>query len=590
MSAQPTTLAAAFLATVADSPDRTAVRWRNGDDTWSSWTFGELADRVARFAAGLQDLGVRPGDRVMLMMRNIAEFHVADLAVVLAGATPVSIYNSSSPEQVAYLAGHAGARLAILEDSNYLARFDAALDSLPQLSGFVVLRDAPARDDVTSFDTLLEQEPLDLAQAASAVAPDDLATVIYTSGTTGNPKGVMVTQRNVCAEVAALRAEFATDLAGKRIVSYLPMAHIAERAVSHYLLAFDGVEVSCCPEPAQLSAYLADVHPQIMFGVPRVWEKLRAGILAAVGRDAGSAASFAAAIEAARPIGLARSWGTTTPEQDAVWDEVQAGGLRMAREMVGLDQVEFAITGAAPIPAEVIEWFNALGVPLAEVYGMSENTGAMTLSLRNIRPGTVGRVVSGAEVALAEDGEVILRGDIVSPGYLDDPEKTAETFDAEGWLHTGDIGVLDEEGYLRIVDRKKELIITAGGKNISPANLEAALKTIPLVSQAFAVGDGQPYTAALVLLDPDAAPAWAAAQGIEATSLLELAEHPAVVAEIEGGLDAAMAGFNGAERIKKVRVLGVEWMPDSDELTPTSKLKRRVIKEKYAVEIDALYA
>jgi long-chain acyl-CoA synthetase len=590
MSAQPTTLAAAFLATVADSPDRTAVRWRNGDDTWSSWTFGELADRVARFAAGLQDLGVRPGDRVMLMMRNIAEFHVADLAVVLAGATPVSIYNSSSPEQVAYLAGHAGARLAILEDSNYLARFDAALDSLPQLSGFVVLRDAPARDDVTSFDTLLEQEPLDLAQAAAAVAPDDLATVIYTSGTTGNPKGVMVTQRNVCAEVAALRAEFATDLAGKRIVSYLPMAHIAERAVSHYLLAFDGVEVSCCPEPAQLSAYLADVHPQIMFGVPRVWEKLRAGILAAVGRDAGSAASFAAAIEAARPIGLARSWGTTTPEQDAVWDEVQAGGLRMAREMVGLDQVEFAITGAAPIPAEVIEWFNALGVPLAEVYGMSENTGAMTLSLRNIRPGTVGRAVSGAEVALAEDGEVILRGDIVSPGYLDDPEKTAETFDAEGWLHTGDIGVLDEEGYLRIVDRKKELIITAGGKNISPANLEAALKTIPLVSQAFAVGDGQPYTAALVLLDPDAAPAWAAAQGIEATSLLELAEHPAVVAEIEGGLDAAMAGFNGAERIKKVRVLGVEWMPDSDELTPTSKLKRRVIKEKYAVEIDALYA
>jgi long-chain acyl-CoA synthetase len=590
MSAQPTTLAAAFLATVADSPDRTALRWRNGDDTWSSWTFGELADRVARFAAGLQDLGVRPGDRVMLMMRNIAEFHVADLAVVLAGATPVSIYNSSSPEQVAYLAGHAGARLAILEDSNYLARFDAALDSLPQLSGFVVLRDAPARDDVTSFDTLLEQEPLDLAQAASAVAPDDLATVIYTSGTTGNPKGVMVTQRNVCAEVAALRAEFATDLAGKRIVSYLPMAHIAERAVSHYLLAFDGVEVSCCPEPAQLSAYLADVHPQIMFGVPRVWEKLRAGILAAVGRDAGSAASFAAAIEAARPIGLARSWGTTTPEQDAVWDEVQAGGLRMAREMVGLDQVEFAITGAAPIPAEVIEWFNALGVPLAEVYGMSENTGAMTLSLRNIKPGTVGRAVSGAEVALAEDGEVILRGDIVSPGYLDDPEKTAETFDAEGWLHTGDIGVLDEEGYLRIVDRKKELIITAGGKNISPANLEAALKTIPLVSQAFAVGDGHPYTAALVLLDPDAAPAWAAAQGIEATSLLELAEHPAVVAEIEGGLDAAMAGFNGAERIKKVRVLGVEWMPDSDELTPTSKLKRRVIKEKYAVEIDALYA
>jgi long-chain acyl-CoA synthetase len=443
---------------------------------------------------------------------------------------------------------------------------------------------------VTSFDALLAAEPIDLAAAAGSITADDLATVIYTSGTTGNPKGVMVTQRNVCAEVAALRAEFGTDLAGKRIVSYLPMAHIAERAVSHYLLAFDGVEVSCCPDAALLSAYLVDVRPQIMFGVPRVWEKLRAGILAAVGRDASKAASFNAAIEVAKPIGLARSWGTTTPEQDAIWAEVQAGGLTMVRQMVGLDQVEFAITGAAPIPESAIEWFNALGVPLAEVYGLSENTGAMTLSLRNIKPGTVGKAVAGTEVALAEDGEVICRGDIVSPGYLDDPAKTAETFDSEGWLHTGDIGVIDEEGYVKIVDRKKELIITAGGKNISPANLEAALKTIPLVSQAFAVGDGQPYTAALVLLDPDVAPGWAAAQGIEASSLVELAEHPTVVAEIEAGLEAAMQGFNNAERIKKVQVLGVEWMPDSDELTPTSKLKRRVIKEKYADQIATLYS
>ena len=220
---------------------------------------------------------------------------------------------------------------------------------------------------------------------------------------------------------------------------------------------------------------------------------------------------------------------------------------------------------------------------------MSENCGAMTLSVRNIKPGTVGRAVAGVELALAEDGEVICRGDVVSPGYLDDPDRTAEAFDAEGWLHTGDIGVLDDEGCLRIIDRKKELIITAGGKNISPANLEAALKTIPLVGQAFAVGDGQPYTAALVLLDPDVAPTWAIAQGITAASLADLAEHPVVVAEIEAGVDTAMAGFNHAERIKKVCVLGVEWQPDSDELTPTSKLKRRVIKEKYADRIASLY-
>ncbi|KAA1416814.1 long-chain fatty acid--CoA ligase [Nocardioides humilatus] len=590
MSSQPTTVVEAFASTVARSGDRTALRWREADGNSSSWTFHELADRVARATAGLRDLGVRPGDRVLLMLRNVAEFHVADLAVLFAGATPVSIYNSSSPEQVAYLAGHAGARLAIVEDAGFLARFDAALDDLPDLTRFVVVRDVPARDDVTAFASLLEAAPADLVEAASAVTPDDLATVIYTSGTTGNPKGVMVTHRNVCAEVAALAAEFATDLTGKRIVSYLPMAHIAERAISHYLLAFEAVEVTCCPDPAQLSTYLADVHPQVLFGVPRVWEKLRGGILAAVGRDAAKAASFAAAIEVAKPIGLARSWQATTPEQDAIWDEVQAGGLAAVRQLVGLDQVEFAITGAAPIPDVVIEWFNALGVPLAEVYGMSENTGAMTLALRKIKPGTVGKAVPGVEVALAEDGEVICRGDVVTPGYLDDPEKTAEAIDADGWLHTGDIGVLDDEGYLRIIDRKKELIITAGGKNISPANLEAALKTIPLVGQAFAVGDGQPYVGALVLLDPDVAPVWAAAQGLTELPLPDLAEQPSVVAEIERAVDEVMAGFNGAERVKKVNVLGIEWLPDSDELTPTSKLKRRVIKEKYAAEIAALYS
>jgi len=589
MSLQHATIAHAFIDTVATSEDRTALRWRNADGTWSSWTFGELGDRVARAAAGLRDLGVRPGDRVLLMMRNIAEFHVADLAVVFAGATPVSVYNSSSPEQIAYLAGHAGARLAIVEDPALLARFDLARAELPKLDRFVMVRGESDGSDVTGFAALLDGDPLDLTTAAESVGPDDLATVIYTSGTTGTPKGVMVTHRNVGAQVAGLLQALGADLAGKRIVSYLPMAHIAERAVSHYLLAYAGPEVTCCPETGELSAYLVEVRPQIMFGVPRVWEKLRAGVLGAVGREQARAASFDAAIEVARPIGLARSWDAVTTDQAMAWDEVQAGGLAQVRAMIGLDEIEFALTGAAPIPAEVIEWFNALGVPLAEVYGMSENCGAMTISMRRIKPGTVGQALAGVEVTLAEDGEVICRGAVVSPGYLDDPEKTAESFDAEGWLHTGDIGVLDEEGYLSIVDRKKELIITAGGKNVSPANLEAALKTIPLVGQAFAVGDGQPYVAALVLLDADVAPSWAQARGLAVPSLAELAQHPDVVAEIESGLDAAMAGFNGAERVKKLRVLGVEWQPDSDELTPTSKLKRRVIRDKYADQIALLY-
>ena len=259
----------------------------------------------------------------------------------------------------------------------------------------------------------------------------------------------------------------------------------------------------------------------------------------------------------------------------------------LVRQLLGLDNLDVAVTGAAPIPADLLSWFRAIGVPLSEVYGMSENTGLMTWTPERIKPGTVGPACPGTEVRIAEDGEVICRGPHVFQGYLDDPEKTDEALSADGWLHTGDIGELDEDGYLKIVDRKKELIITAGGKNISPANLEAALKMIPLVGQAAAIGDQRPFVSALVVLDPDTAPAWAAQHGLGDLSLAELAEHPDVIAEIEAGLDEVMMPFNNAERVKKVKVLGDEWLPDSDLLTPTSKLKRRGVNAHFSEEIGA---
>ncbi|MEZ5205741.1 MAG: AMP-binding protein [Acidimicrobiales bacterium] len=241
------------------------------------------------------------------------------------------------------------------------------------------------------------------------------------------------------------------------------------------------------------------------------------------------------------------------------------------------------------MPAELLAWFRAIGVPLAEVYGMSENTGAMTFTPIHVKPVTVGPALPGAEVVIADDGEVLCRGGLVFGGYLNDPEKTADALDDEGWLHSGDIGVIDEDGYLKIVDRKKELIITAGGKNISPANLEAALKMIPLVGQACAIGDQRPFVSALVVLDPDVAPSWATAQGLDTTDLSELATHPEVVAAIEAGLEEVMAEFNNAERVKKVKILADEWLPDSELLTPTSKLKRRGIHATYSAEIEGLY-
>jgi long-chain acyl-CoA synthetase len=258
--------------------------------------------------------------------------------------------------------------------------------------------------------------------------------------------------------------------------------------------------------------------------------------------------------------------------------------------MLGLDQVEVAITGAAPIPAELLSWFRAIRVPLSEIYGMSESSGPMTWTARRVKPGSVGPAIPGCEVELAEgDNEIICRGGNVFQGYLNDPEKTADTLDAEGWLHSGDIGQVDEDGYFTIVDRKKELIITAGGKNLSPANLEANLKLIPLVGQACAIGDNRPFVSALVVLDPEVATAWAGAEGIEFTDLNDLAGKPEVRAEIEKGLAEVMAQFNNAERVKKVVILGEEWLPDSAELTPTSKLKRRGVHAKYAEEIESIY-
>jgi long-chain acyl-CoA synthetase len=584
--APPQTITGGFLAAVDGRADATAVRWRDEAGEWHGWTTAELGEQVARAAAGLRAMGVRPGDRVILMLRNTAEFHVADLAVLFCGATPVSIYNSSAPEQIAYLAGHAEACVAIVEDAGFLARFAQVRDRLPLLSHVVVVR-PDGTDGAVPWSALLDHEPMELEDLA---APELPATVIYTSGTTGPPKGVVLTHANVVAQVAALRSMFDIDITGRRVVSYLPMAHIAERAVSHYGMVLNGYEISCCPDIDALGEYLVQVRPQVVFGVPRVWEKIRSRILAAISADPDRAAKLNGAVAAAVPIAMARNWGTATDRQNANWEFLQDAGLRAVREMVGLDQAEYAITGAAPIPVEVIEWWNGLGVPLSEVYGMSENTGAMTWTPWKIKPGTVGPPVPGAEVTLAEDGEVLCRGPIVFTGYLKDPDRTDEALDADGWLHTGDIGEFDEDGYLRIVDRKKELIITAGGKNISPANLEAALKTIPLVAQAFVVGDGRPCTAALVLLDPEATPAWATARGIAFSSLADLAEHPDVLAEVQGGLEAAMAPFSQAEKVKKLRVLGTEWLPDSDELTPTAKLKRRVIRSKYADEIEALYA
>ena len=583
-----------FLKLARDRPDLPALHAINGDapGSWHVWTMRDYADITARAAAGLQQAGLRAEQRILLMMRNRPEFHWFDLAAQFLRATPVSIYNSSSPEEIQYLAAHAGAEIAIVEDAAFLARLLKVRDELPMLKQIYVI-DPPAEgcpDGVQPAAVLMDQGSADLDALGAEIRPDDIATLIYTSGTTGPPKGVMISQYNVVYTVESLRHCFGLDgFAGRRVVSYLPMAHIAERMMSHYQQLILGYSVYCCPDANQLSAYLKEARPEIVFGVPRVWEKIYNGVNAAMSADPDNKSKFDEGIAAAVAIQVAQREGTVTKEQLDTWSFLDAVAFANVRALMGLDATVAAVTGAAAIPRQILEWFNAIGVPLSEIYGMSESSGPMTWSPNANHPGYVGQAIPGCDVVTADDGEVLCRGGNVFEGYFEHPDKTAETI-IDGWLHSGDIGEIDADGYLRIVDRKKELIITSGGKNISPANLEAALKTIPLIGQAAAIGDNRKFCSAILVLDPESAKVWARGHDKSNASLVDLATDPEVVAEVQLGVDLINKQFAQVEQIKKFTLVGEEWLPDSDMLTPTSKLKRRGVAARYANEIEAMYS
>jgi long-subunit acyl-CoA synthetase (AMP-forming) len=401
---------------------------------------------------------------------------------------------------------------------------------------------------------------------------------------------VMLDHHNICWTVDSLREALGFAPDRSRIVSYLPMAHIAERITTHYGGIAFAYEVTTCADIRLLGAMLAETRPQILFGVPRTFEKIHSTVQAVLASDPARAEVFAHALEVGARVAEHRARGEAlSVELAAEYEKADTESLRPARQLLGLDDLRVAVTSAAPIPVEVLQFFRSAGVPLSELYGMSESTGPITWDPVRVKPGFVGRAIPGLELRLADDGEVVARGGNVFRGYLNDPERTAETLDADGWLHTGDIGELDDEGYLRIVDRKKEIIITASGKNVSPANLEAALKAQTLIGQACVVGDGEDYMAALLVLDPDVVPAWAVGHGATATTLPELASDPVVLAEIEREVEVANERFSHAEAVRRYTVLPDEWLPDTEELTPTMKLKRRGIAQKYAGEIAALY-
>src|SRR4051812_42676816 len=566
------TVAEAFRITAAEHGDRVAVRTRDDE---IRWTWAELRDRVDALAGGLARLGVTRGDTVALMISNRPEFHLADLAAMTLGATPFSIYLTSSPEQVAYVLEDAAPRVAIVEE-----RFKPLVAGHVQ---HVIGVDELAGHAVPGFDS----EP-----HWRAIGPDDVLTLIYTSGTTGPPKGVQLLHRNQMAAVRAVEERVGFG-PGSRVISWLPSAHVAERTAHHYLPITYGMEITTCPDPRRIGEWLPAVRPTWFFAVPRVWEKLKAGIEAKLDEQAtalvragmqrveyeqagenGAAAGGALGAAGGR-AGMQRveyeQAGKTVPADVVAMCAAGEPLYTALRAAVGLDQAELVNAGAAPTPREVLVFFHALGIPLAEIWGMSETCGAGCSNPAGaIKIGTVGLPSPGVELKLAGDGELLVRSAVVMPGYRNLPDRTAEALDADGWLHTGDVATIDADGCVTIVDRKKELIIDAGGKNMSPSNIEAAIKgASPLIAHACVIGDRRPYVSALLVLEPG---------------------FPRSDGDVEAAVSAANAHLSRPEQIKRYTVLSHDWLPGGDELTPTMKLKRRPIADKYAAEIEAMYS
>ncbi len=548
------TLCEAFRHTAAQLAERPALRAWGSD---SEWSWAEYDAIVRRRSAAFAALGIGRGDTVGFMLANRPALHLCDAAAMHLGATCFSIYNTSSVEQVEYVLGDAANRVLVTEPQ-FLDRALEAQGRVDTLEHLVVVGEGG--DGMLSLGEFeaLGSDSFDFDAAWRAVEPEDVLCLLYTSGTTGPPKGVQLTHDNVLSGWRAFHEAFAFSPAG-RSISFLPSAHIFDRYTNLYASMVHGNTVHCCPDPRQVMDCTAEVGPTFWSGVPRIWEKLQAAL---------------------------EAQGVSDPA--ALPEEERAA----IRARLGLDECELFAVAGAPTPPEVILYFQALGIEICEIWGMSETSGAATLNRPGrIRPGTVGTPLPGVELSLAEDGELLVRGPIVMKGYRDMPEKTAEAMSADGWLATGDIAEIDEDGYVTIVDRKKELIINAAGKNMSPANIEAKIKAAcPLAAQVVAIGDNRPYNVALITLDPDACGAFAAKHELGAPSPAAMAREEAVREAVAAGVEEGNASLSRVEQIKRFHLVEGEWAPGGAELTPTSKLRRRPIEREYETEIEALYS
>jgi long-subunit acyl-CoA synthetase (AMP-forming) len=582
--------------TVMEAMEATAQKWgsrpalkHKDKGEWKTRTWKEYRDEVRLTARAFMALGLSAGSAVAIIGKNCPQWAIADIAAIYAGAVPAGIYTTNSAEQCHYIAEHAEATIAVVEDQEQLAKFKKIRNQLPKLKAIVLMTgsepDAHAWSDLPKLAEKVKEEELE--QRIKNQKADDLCTLIYTSGTTGNPKGVMITHDNLTWTTQQV-IDIVKVTEKDRMISYLPFSHIAEQVVSLHAPLNAGAECWFAEGIEQLGDNLREVHPTIFLGVPRVWEKIQAKMVAAGSQNPPLKKKIAAW---ARKKGLAAGYA----EQDkkgkpAFFGLANKLVFSKVRDKLGLDQCRFQATAAAPISKDTLEFFLSLNIPIYEIYGMSECTGPATVSIPGrYRTAKAGFCIPNGEIKIASDGEILMRGRHVCKGYFKNPEATKEAIDSEGWLHSGDIGEINEEGFLQITDRKKDLIITAGGENIAPQVLEGLLKSIPVVGQVVVIGDKQKFMTALFTLNPEKLSSELKAAGSPATDAVSAAKCEKFLAHFQKQLDAVNEKLARVQSIRKFTFVP-EFTIEGGELTPTMKIKRKVVNQKYSREISQMYA
>ena len=596
------TISAVFWNAVALRGDQIWMRQKKLG-IWRSWTWQETGVAVREIAGGLMALGFERGHTASILANTVVEWVLADVAVLSCGGVSNGIYPTDAASQVHYLCEDSATRVLFVEDDEQLDKALEVRERLPLLQKVVVFDMKGLRDlddpDVMSLDALralgrnwLEKHPNAVQQSAADCQPEDLAILVYTSGTTGKPKGAMHSHRGLVYTTRGFNTLVAQDERDERMC-FLPLCHIAERMGGEYFALYTGAKLNFVENPETIPENVREIAPTVFTAVPRVWEKFYSGVMIALKESsalqrAAYAWSIGVGMRIAEKVMAGETVGTSLKLRFTL---ARWLALNNTRKLIGIHRARFCVTGAAPISPELVKWYMALGVPMLEVWGMTETCGASTgVPATRMKPGSIGPAAGFNEVRLdPATGEILVRGTNVFMGYLNLPEKTAETIDADGWLHTGDVGTVDDEGFFRITDRMKDIIITAGGKNITPSELENELKFSPYITDAVVIGDKRAYLTVIVMIDQENVEKFAQDADIPFSNYASLTRAPEVQELIQNEINRVNQKFARVEQIKKFFLLDTQLTAEDEELTPTMKLKRKLVEKKYAAQIDAMY-